>query len=54
MKKTYFAPEATIVKISTIGMLASSPTMDLNESPSGEQGNPGNSLSREGRGFFDE
>ena len=46
MKKTYFAPEATIVKIATVGMLAGSETMGLNGGSTGDKGKPSNSLGR--------
>ncbi len=51
MKKTYNAPEMKVVKIQTAaGMLAGSPTMDLNSSETAVSGSA--ALSRESGGSF--
>ena len=49
--KKYIKPDLAIFRIETQNMIAES--MGINEETSGK-GDPGTSLSREGRGFFDE
>ncbi len=44
MKKTYYAPKATAIKIETVGMLAGSETLGLHSGDAGAKGNPGSSL----------
>ena len=50
MKKTYIAPEMEIVKVQTVGMIATSSTMELNSTTvSGSS-----ALSRESGGVWDD
>lgn len=52
MKKIYFAPETTVVKIATTHMIAASDPEGFNQDLAegeGDSGNGGNALSRGGR-----
>lgn len=52
MKKIYFAPETTVVKIATTQMIAASGPEGFNQDLAegeGDSGNGGNALSRGGR-----